>query len=350
MAELTIQENVPLAPCTTLGVGGPARWFCRAESESEIEQAVEFARTRSLPLFVLGGGSNLLVSDAGFNGLVLRVGVLGRRLMPETDRTVRVAAGAGEDWDGLVRFAVAHDLAGVECLAGIPGDVGATPVQNVGAYGQEVAETITSVRAFDLERSAWADLRHAECEFAYRHSVFNSRARGRYIVAGVDYLLQKGGAPALRYADLKRFFGDRTPTLAEVYAGVREVRAGKGMLACQGGDNGRSAGSFFKNPVVAASRVADIVVAAGVTESDVPHWPALDGQVKLAAAWLIERAGFVRGFTMGRAAISTQHTLALVNRGGATAAEIVALRDAVVQGVECRFGVHLEQEPVLLGF
>ena len=343
-----------LAPYTTLGVGGPARWFCKAQSEDEIADVVAFARGRGLPLFVLGGGSNLLVSDTGFDGVVLRVAVRGRNPR-EVSGGVELEAGAGENWDGLVRFAVEQNLAGIECLAGIPGDVGGTPVQNVGAYGQEVADTILQVRAFDLHSGNWVDLSREQCGFAYRRSIFNSTARGRYVVASVTYRLRRGGEPALPYADVQRHFKDqlaagRTPSLVQLYEAVREIRAGKGMLAGQGGPNGHSAGSFFKNPIVPMAAVDAIGAALAIPASEVPRWPAGEGSIKLPAAWLVERAGFPRGFAMGRAGVSTLHTLALVNRGGATAAEIVALRDAVIAGVESRFGVRLEQEPVLLGF
>jgi UDP-N-acetylmuramate dehydrogenase len=227
-------------------------------------------------------------------------------------------------------------------------------VQNVGAYGQEVAETIVGVRAFDLQAGAFVELDQAACGFGYRQSIFNTTARGRYIVMAVTYRLRVGGAPALKYGDVQRFFAERleageTPTLREVYDAVRAIRAEKGMLAGQGGEDSRSAGSFFKNPVVADERLGEIAEAAGADYGSVPRWPAGEGKVKLAAAWLVERAGFQKGFSIGRAGISTRHTLALVNLGGATAAEVVALRDAVVLGVESRFGVRLEQEPVEVG-
>ncbi|MDP9038046.1 MAG: UDP-N-acetylmuramate dehydrogenase [Acidobacteriota bacterium] len=357
-----LQENVPLAPFTTLRVGGPARWFAEARTETEIAAAAAFAEDRGVELFVLGGGSNLLVSDAGFAGLVLRVGLTGRAVREsETAGEALLDAAAGEDWDGLVGFAVERGLAGLECLAGIPGEVGGTPVQNVGAYGQEVADTVVEVRAFDREARGYVALSHAECAFSYRRSVFNSvlpdgtDARGRYVVSRVTYRLARNGSPALRYADVQRYFAERgqpggIPTLREVYDAIRVIRARKGMLAGQPGANARSAGSFFKNPIVGAERAEAIASALRVPAAEVPHWPAGEGRIKLPAAWLIERAGFPRGYTLGRAGISTLHTLALVNRGGATAGEIVALRDAVRAGVESRFGVHLEQEPVLLGF
>ena len=352
---MKIQTDVPLAPYTTLGVGGPARFFCEARSQAEVVEAAELARGRALPLFVLGGGSNLLVSDAGFQGVVLKVAIEGVAITADDDGAALLDVGAGEDWDAVVRYAVDHGLSGIECLAGIPGDAGGTPVQNVGAYGQEVADTIVRVRAYDLVADADLELSREQCGFAYRHSIFNSTERGRYVVTGVVFSLRRGGAPALRYADLQKHFAasiaqGMQPGLREVYDAVRLIRSTKGMLAGQGGPNGHSAGSFFKNPVVETTAVSRVADALGLAQDDVPRWPAADGHIKLPAAWLVERAGFSRGYAMGQAGISTQHTLALVNRGGATAAEIVALREAVVRGVEDRFGIRLEQEPVLLGF
>ncbi|GAC1421760.1 MAG: UDP-N-acetylmuramate dehydrogenase [Acidobacteriaceae bacterium] len=359
---LDLQENVPLAPFTTLRVGGPARFFLEARTEAEIADAAAFARDRALPLFVLGGGSNLLVSDAGYPGLVLRAALTGRSMRDaETPAEVLLESAAGEDWNSLVEFAVENNLGGMECLAGIPGDVGGTPVQNVGAYGQEVADTIAEVRAFDLRAAEFVSLSHADCHFAYRRSIFNSIApdgrdeRGRYIVTRVAYRLQRNAPPALRYADLQRFFASRiaagdTPTLREVYHAIREIRATKGMLAGQPGPNARSAGSFFKNPIVPAQTLTAIAAALSLSPAEIPHWPAPNDQIKLPAAWLIERAGFPRGFHLGRAGISTLHTLALVNRGGATTADLIALRDTITQTVAARFHLRLEQEPVLLGF
>lgn len=352
---LQFQESIALAPYTTLGVGGPARFFCEAHSEAEVEQAAQFARDRNLPLFVLGGGSNLLVSDAGFDGVVMRVAVTGPKQESREGESVLLEVGAGENWDDVVLYAVDRGYAGIECLAGIPGDAGGTPVQNVGAYGQEVAETIVQVRAYDLEARSFVDLDHEACRFGYRRSLFNADARGRYIVTSVRYKLRPGGEPALRYADVKRHFAAQmekgeTPTLRQVYDGVRSIREQKGMLAGQGGPDGRSAGSFFKNPIVASTLLSQIALNAGCRTEEVPQYPAGDGAVKLAAAWLVEQSGFHKGFAMGRAAISSRHTLALVNLGGATAAELIALRDAVMTAVEDKFGVPLEQEPVMLGF
>jgi UDP-N-acetylmuramate dehydrogenase len=352
---IKLQENVPLAPYTTLDIGGPARFFCEAKTEGEVGEAAKLARERGVPLFVLGGGSNLLVSDAGFDGLVMRVGVVGSKRESREGESVLLEAGAGGNWDEFVRYTVDHGYAGVECLAGIPGDVGGTPVQNVGAYGQEVAETILQVRAYDLGTGRFVDLDHEACRFGYRRSLFNTDGRGRHIVTAVTYKLRPGGEPALRYADVKRHFATQIergekPTLRQVYDGVRSIREQKGMLAGQGGADGRSAGSFFKNPIVPVSMVPQIALQAGCRAEDVPRYPAGEGKIKLAAAWLVEQSGFHKGFAMGRAAISSRHTLALINLGNATAAELIALRDRVRDGVQTKFGVDLEQEPVMLGF
>ena len=357
---MRMEENKLLAPFTTFGIGGPARWFVEAGSEDEIVEATGWARQRGLKLFVLGGGSNLLVADAGFDGLVLRVG-LRRIAVAETaedsgqagqvgQRVYQVAA--GEDWDGFVERTVEDNCAGVECLAGIPGTVGGTPVQNVGAYGQEVAPAIERVRAFDLEEQAFIEFSAAECGFGYRLSRFNSADRGRFIVTRVDYRLTVGGAPTLRYADLQRALAERgigggKPSLAEVAAVVRRVRQSKGMLLVEGEPDCRSAGSFFKNPVVNEEQVRQI---AGVSEKEPPRFQAGPGQVKLPAAWLIEQAGFAKGYALGAAGISSRHTLALVNRGGASAAEILALAGQISTAVEARFGIRLEMEPVMVGF
>lgn len=345
---MQLEEHKSLAPFTTFGIGGPARWFVTATSEAEIAEAAEWARGTGAPLFVLGGGSNLLVADKGFQGLVLHVSIRGVDVRPE-DGIVLYTAGAGEEWDHLVQKAVEANCAGIECLAGIPGSVGGTPVQNVGAYGQEVESTIERVRALDLETQAFVELAGAECGFGYRSSRFNTTDRDRFIVTQVCYRLIKGGAPLLRYADIQKVFpADEKPTLVEVAGAVRQIRRVKGMLLVDGESDCHSAGSFFKNPVVSeecANRVSD---AAG---KEPPLFPAADvGRVKLPAGWLIEQAGFARGFARGAAGISSRHTLALINRGGASATDILALACEIQMAVNERFGIHLEIEPVLLGF
>jgi UDP-N-acetylmuramate dehydrogenase len=351
---LDVLSNIPLAPYTSFGIGGPARWFVQAASEDDIVEAAAWAKPRGAPLLVLGGGSNLLVSDAGFDGLVLQVGLLGIAVADDRDHPGQkiYQAAAGEEWDSFVERAVRDNCAGIECLAGIPGTAGGTPVQNVGAYGQEVSSVLSRVRAFDLSERAFVEFSAAECGFGYRRSRFNSADHGRYIVTRVDYRLTHGGAPTLRYADLQRAFAERgtevgEPRLAEVAAQVRRVRQAKGMLLVEGDPNCRSAGSFFKNPVVSEELVRQIARHGG---NEPPCFPAGPGRVKLPAAWLIESAGFPKGYSMGAAAISSRHTLALINRGGATAAEILALAGQITGAVEARFGIQLEMEPVLVGF
>jgi UDP-N-acetylmuramate dehydrogenase len=344
-------EEVPLAPYTTFQIGGPARWFAEALSEDDIAAGIAFATERKLPLFILGGGSNLLVSDSGFSGLVLRIALRGIRSTEERGRSI-ISAAAGEDWDGLVAYAVAAGLAGVECLSGIPGTVGGTPVQNVGAYGQEVSQTIVTVRAFDRKTLQFVDLAASDCGFSYRRSIFNSSQRDRYVVSRVHYALHKDAPASLVYADVARYFAARdvtAPTLVEVREAVRSIRAQKGMLLMTGDADCRSAGSFFKNPVVPASVVDSLAQDLGVDKQSIPAYPAPQGEVKLSAAWLIERAGFAKGYALGKAGISSRHTLALINRGGASASEVTALRDQVIAAVASRFAVRLEPEPVWLG-
>jgi UDP-N-acetylmuramate dehydrogenase len=341
-------EEVKLAPYTTFQIGGPARWFAEATSEDDIAAGIAFAGERKVPLFILGGGSNLLVSDAGFPGLVLRIALRG--ITPENGRSI-ISAAAGEDWDGLVAYAVAAGLAGVECLSGIPGTVGGTPVQNIGAYGQEVSQTIVTVRAFDRKTRQFVDLSASDCGFSYRRSIFNSRQRERYVVSRVDYALQRNAPANFVYADVARYFAARNltaPTLGEVRDAVRSIRAQKGMLIVPGDADCRSAGSFFKNPVVPGSTLDSLALELKVEKQSIPAYPAQTGEVKLSAAWLIERAGFAKGYALGNAGISSRHTLALINRGGASATEVTALRDKVIAAVASRFGVRLEPEPVWL--
>lgn len=342
---LQIRDEITLAPFTTFGIGGPARYFVQADNEVQVAAAVAWAKQRGLRLFVLGGGSNLLVKDAGFDGLVLKVGVMGIEACGEG----RYEVGAGESWDRFVEMMMWVGMAGVECLAGIPGSVGGTPVQNVGAYGQEVSETIEWVRAFDRKNDSWVKLSKQQCRFRYRESLFNTDEPGRYVVTRVRFRLNAGGEPNLRYADLQRRLGGQEGlTLMDVARTVREIRREKGMLLVQGDPDCRSAGSFFKNPIVESVRLGAIAHAAGVDESAVPHWPAGEGRTKIPAAWLLERAGFVKGYGEGPARISTKHTLALTNRGGATCADVEELQAEIVRGVQERFGIVLEREPVLV--
>ncbi len=344
---LSIEENRPLAPLTTLGIGGPARWFARLSSESQLVEAFTWARTCNLPVFVLGGGSNLVVADSGFDGLVLQSDLRGISRSFQDDLCLFRAA-AGEPWDTFVTEAIAADCAGIECLAGIPGTVGGTPVQNVGAYGQEVAETIRRVRVLDRATLQFHEMEAADCSFSYRQSIFNSTARDLFVVTAVEFALLPGGAPLLRYADLQRAFADQlSPTLSAVADRVRAIRRSKGMLLVPGDPDVRSAGSFFRNPVVTTAEFAALAQRLGAPP---PSYPAGEHRIKLPAAWLIEQAGFARGFRLGNVGISSRHTLALINCDGGTADELLALRDQIADAVYARFGIRLEMEPVLLGF
>jgi UDP-N-acetylmuramate dehydrogenase len=349
---MMIREDVPLSPLTTLGVGGAARYFADARDEAEIVEAVEFARSRELPLFVLGGGSNVVIADAGFGGLVLKMGIAGVSQFEGSGETSIFTAGAGHDWDALVEHTVEANCAGLECLSGIPGTVGGTPIQNVGAYGQEVSQTIEQVRVLDLRSLSIKALGSRDCGFGYRSSIFNSSERGRYIVLSTSFSLRVGGKPMLRYPDLQRFFAGRSnePALREVRAAVREIRHRKAMLIVPGEEDARSAGSFFKNPIVAEPVVDELSRRLASRGLQLPSYPAADGLRKLPAAWLVEHAGFAKGYTLGRAGISRKHALAIVNRDGATASEIVALADSIRSRVLAEFGVALEREPITIGF
>jgi UDP-N-acetylmuramate dehydrogenase len=342
-----IKENVALAPLTTFRIGGPARYFVEAATENDVLESIQFAKQKSIPVFVLGGGSNLLVADAGYPGLVVKVAIGGIKWESDRDRVI-VQAGAGEDWDCFVALCVDRDLAGIECLSGIPGSVGGTPVQNVGAYGQEVSEVLVSVRAYDRRTDSFVNLSDKECQFSYRASLFNTSARDRYIVLQVTYALIKNGVPAIRYPDVQKEF-ERTSdpvTLGDVRTAVRRIRARKAMLLVEGDPDCRSAGSFFKNPILAEFEFSDLQSRAG---PGLPRYAADQGRVKTSAAWLIEHAGFAKGHSLGPAGISTKHTLAIVNKGGATAEDILRLAREIHGRVHAEFGVRLVPEPVFLG-
>jgi UDP-N-acetylmuramate dehydrogenase len=350
---IRIEEHVPLAPRTTFELGGAARFYAEAADEAAVLEAVAWAGARGVPALILGGGSNLVVPDAGVEALVVRMAARGLSFRPEGDHVLCEAA-AGEPWDEVVAAAVARGLAGLECLSGIPGLCGATPIQNVGAYGQEVADVIRSVRVFDRRAGQVRELLPAACGFAYRDSAFR-RDAGGHVVLGVTFALRPGGAPTLRYAELAAALADRpAPTLAEARAAVLALRRGKSMVIDPVDPNRRSAGSFFTNPVVTpavADAVVDRAVAAGAARApaEVPRYPAPGGQAKLAAGWLIERAGITKGLRRGPVGISTRHALALVHHGGGTTAALLELARHVRATVEERFGVRLVPEPVILG-
>jgi UDP-N-acetylmuramate dehydrogenase len=353
-----LRQSVPLAPLTTLGIGGPARLFFEARSEEEVAGATTHAEEAGVELLVLGGGSNLLVADRGFDGMVLQVSIAGVTAEALAGDRVLVTAGAGESWDGLVEWTVAKDLAGLECLSGIPGRVGATPIQNVGAYGQEVSRTIASVRAWDRHARRLVELGRDDCGFAYRASAFKVDASRRHVIVSVTFELTRGGGPCLLYPELVRALVDRgatTPGLQTVRETVLALRRSKSMVIDQADPESRSAGSFFLNPILdfeSAERAIRRARSAGIlgTDETPPSFDAGQGRVKLPAAWLIERSGLCKGQTLGHVGISKNHSLSLVNRGGATAREMLELARLVQCKVREIFGVTLEVEPALVGF
>ncbi len=336
------QNDVPIAGLTTLRLGGPARRLVVAESDEEVVDVVRDADSRGEPLLVLGSGSNLVVADEGFDGTVLQVASRGVASAPLAEHALQVEAGV--DWDHVVMLAVDEGYAGIEALSGIPGLVGAAPIQNVGAYGQEVAQTVSWVRALDRRTGDVVLLDGPQCEFSYRDSIF--KRSKQYVVLAVAFALEHSrlGAP-VRYAELAGRLGvevgDRVPA-ADVRAAVLELRRGKGMVLDAGDHDTWSAGSFFTNPLLTQQEASRLPEAA-------PRWPADDGRVKTSAAWLIEQAGFEKGYGPGAARISTKHTLALTNRGGATTADLLALAREIRSGVLDRFGVALRNEPDLVG-
>lgn len=343
-----------LADYTTLGLGGPARSFVSAASEAELVSAVRSADADGVPVLVLGGGSNLVIADSGFPGTVVHVASRGVSFSPTGSRSrlADVTVAAGEDWDRVVAATVAEGLAGLECLSGIPGRAGGTPVQNVGAYGQEVADVITSVRVFDRVAGSLVTFPNDQCDFSYRNSLFKA-AGGRYVVTEVTFrLYAESLSRPVRYAELASELGvgmGERASVSEVRSAVLKIRARKGMVLDAGDPDTRSAGSFFTNPVLPAADFARVEAAApdGVR---VPRFDAGDGMVKVPAAWLIEHAGFAKGYgAPGRARVSAKHTLALVNAGDATTADLLALAREIIAGVRSVFGVTLTPEPILVG-
>ncbi|GAA3764066.1 UDP-N-acetylmuramate dehydrogenase [Spinactinospora alkalitolerans] len=347
-------RNVSLADYTTLGLGGPAATFATARTTDELVAAVTAADAAGEPLLILGGGSNLVIGDAGFPGTVVHVDSQGVVPEPRADGAVAVRAEAGVEWEPLVERCVADGLSGIECLSGIPGRVGSTPIQNVGAYGQEVGQTVTEVLVYDRERGERRTLGNADCGFAYRDSAF--KGGDRYVVCEVVFELTRSDlSRPVRYAELAGRLGvevgDRVP-LADARRAVLELRRGKGMVVDPADPDSRSAGSFFTNPVLGPAEFTEFrkrVAERLGPDVEPPAYPDADGRVKTSAAWLIDRAGFAKGHGTGPARISTKHTLALTNTGGATAADLLDLAREVRAGVAEAFGVTLVNEPVMVG-
>ena len=346
--EPAIQAGVALAPRSSLRVGGPARWFTVAASIEDVGAAHTWSRARGVRLVVLGGGTNVVVADAGLDALVVAVQPRGLAITDDGE-TLQVTAAAGEPWDAVVEAAVSRGGAGLECLSGIPGLTGGTPIQNVGAYGQDVSGVIEAVTAFDTATGATATLAAAECGFAYRTSRFKAADAGRFVVCDVCFRLRKG-PPTTAYADVAAALaraGVTQPSVADVRSVVLEIRRRKAMVLDPGDPDTRSVGSFFTNPVITLSDAERVAARAGTAA---PAFPQSGGHVKVPAAWLIERAGFARGTPDGAVGLSSKHTLAIVTRDGATAADVIRFAGRVARRVEALFGVRLRPEPVLLGF
>ena len=353
----SLRPQVSLAPLTTLGVGGEARFFLDAATEEQIAAALDWAVKHGVAVTLLGGGSNVLVSDRGVDGLVVRVRVRGiqERDVPGDATKVICEVGAGEELDRAVVHTIESGYGGLECLSGIPGYVGATPIQNVGAYGQEIADTVVAVRVIDRATRQVEIFENADCRFTYRNSVFKGERRDRHVILTVTLALNRGGTPRVHYPEIVRELslrGGDPASLADVRAVVLAVRRSKSMVIDAADPNRRSVGSFFVNPMVTVEQADDIEERARVAAFEaqsMPRFPVGE-RVKLSAAWLIERAGFTKGTTDGAVGISTRHALAIVNRGGATAAEILSFARRVRDSVVERFGVALAAEPVLIGF
>lgn len=347
---LRVTENVQLNTRCSLGLGGPADYFSSIETQADLESVAEQAVSRQLPLKILGGGSNLVIADAGVRGWVAQMALKGRTIDGENASAI-VTAAAGETWDDLVAFTVRSGLSGLECLSGIPGLVGATPIQNVGAYGQEVSQTIEYVDAFDLRRLQKRRFSNQECQFRYRSSLFKTTAKERFVVTEVAYRLRAGGAAAaVNYKALKEALaghGISSPTLMDVRRHVLEIRREKSMVLSPADPNRRSCGSFFVNPCVSSAHAQALRDQLG---EKMPAFAQSDGTVKLSAAWLIEKAGFKKGWRHGNVGISSGHSLALVCHDRASAVELVRFARQVRERVRSRFGVVLVPEPVMWGF
>jgi UDP-N-acetylmuramate dehydrogenase len=347
-SHLRIVPSPPsLATLTTLGVGGAPDDFIRAQSEDQVREAARAVKSAGDVLYALGGGSNLVVSDKGIDGTVLKVDIKGISAQSRGDELL-VTAGAGEIWHDFAERMSNEGYAGLECLGGIPGSVGATPLQNVGAYGQEVSQTIENVRVLDRASLEVRNFDNASCNFGYRTSCFKTTERDRYIVLSVTYRLKKNGSPTIHYEELRRRLGPNPPlTLREVFNTVVDLRRDKSMIHDPADENGRSCGSFFVNAQVSPSTVEAVAQKVGQRP---PTYEAMDGLVKLPSAWLIEHAGIKRGFRLGRAGISTKHTLAIVAHPGATATEVIRVAIHVRDTVRSAFEIDLSPEPIFWGF
>ena len=353
---IKIREGVPLSTHTTIGLGGDARYFTTCESVDEIKEGLHFCTKKGIPLQVIGAGSNVIFSDLGFDGLLMKPALRGV-IEEESGDSTWVTAQAGENWDDLVQYCISHDCAGIECLSGIPGLVGATPIQNVGAYGQEVSDTIVKLSALDRKTGKSVEFTNADCQFEYRQSRFKSNDLNRYIILSVTFRLRKHGRPEIRYAELRNYLASHVeldalevgrPKLEAVRTSVLALRKRKSMVLDLTDPNTRSVGSFFMNPVLTPHQFEELKnlwLRSGHGDS-IPTFSARGG-TKVPAGWLVENAGYHKGFRKGGSGISSNHALALVNYGGTTA-ELLALADEIQEAVRTRFGILLEREPIVI--
>ena len=339
--KLKCEENVPLSKYCTLGTGGFARFFFRAKNKQDVIDGLKFAKSKKLPVFVLGEGSNVVIDDNGFHGLVLKIEITGMEF--ENDGQAKV--GAGVSWDKFVKEAVNKNFSGIECLSAIPGTVGTAPVQNIGAYGTEISNVIKEIHTIDRETFKEAIFQKEECAFGYRKSIFNSSKKNRYVITKVIFALIPKGTANVSYQDLINYFGDKKPTLKEPRDGIMEIRTKKGHVAPPNGP--RSVGSFFKNLIVKKEKFEEIKNKIK-NQSGNWFWPQEDGTIKISAARLIEESGFEKGLRFGNVGISPFHSLVLVTYDGATSTELMVLAKKIQGKIKNRFNIQLDIEPETL--
>lgn len=335
---MNILENVRLAEYTTFKIGGPARFFCSVSDETELLEAVGFARDKKLPIFVLGGGSNILIGDKGFDGLVIKIGMMGIQDVEESDKKTIVSVGAGEQWDGLVEKTVERGLYGLENLSAIPGTVGAAPVQNIGAYGSEVSQTIVKVRAFDRQKMEFVDISNMECHFSYRDSLFK-KEKNHYIITRVDFRLSRKALVNIGYKDIKDYFFKKDiaePSLKEIREAVIDIRWNKLPDWRLWG----TAGSFFKNPIVPSDKFSELKK----TYANLPGFPEPDGRVKVSLGWILDNICHVKGMQKGHVQVYEKQALVLVAKPGATSEEVVSLANELMRLVKEKTGIEIEGE------
>ncbi len=344
-----ISENIQLKDYTSIKLGGRAKFFCECKTESDLLGCLKYAESNNVRIQILGGGSNTIFSDYGFEGLVIKIDLKGIKIHNDFKDHVIIKAAAGEEWDDFVKYCIKNNFAGVECLSGIPGSVGATPIQNVGAYGQEVKDTIIFVKAIDKETYKPTMFSNEDCLFGYRTSRFKTTDKGKYIVTEVMFKLKKDGKPEIKYPELEKYLKSKTEkvfSLDDVRNAVMELRKKKAMVLDENEPDSVSCGSFFVNPVLNKEEFDNFCAKLNIEKDNIPNYLTESG-MKLSAAWLIENAGFVKGYTKNGAGISNKHSLALVNRGGTTK-DLLELAEEIQSKVFDKFGIMMVKEPVVI--